>query len=335
MNDETLDGYLDLLAAGERSGAVELATSLVRQGTDVDDVVAGLVCAAQVEVGRRWERNEWSVAQEHAATSVSEAVLSALTAEVETGDDDRSGGGRLVAVCVEGEWHTLALHVITGLVRRSGWDVTFLGPSVPAAQLARYLHDVGPDGLLVSCSISLNLPGARRVIEASRATGTPVLAGGRGFGADERRARFLGANAWAADGSAAVDALRDWKRFTTPAPPLTHRGYAEHQAIERRTDDLVHAAFEALAGAFPPVGQYSGEQLDRTLEDLRFLLGFLSAALLVDEPGVLDEYVAWLAVVLGSRDLPESVVPVTLEAVATATGESLPIATGMLRSCAG
>lgn len=129
--------------------------------------------------------------------------------------------------------------------------------------------------------------------------------------------------------------MERWQRFTTPAPPLTHRGDAEHLAIERRTDELVSAAFDALAGSYPPAGDHGGERFDRAVEDLRFLLGFLSAALLVDEPGVLDEYVAWLGVVLGSRGLPESVGPVTLDAAATATGESLPIATTMLRSAGG
>ena len=33
----------------------------------VQDLVQGLLAPAQAEVGRRWEANQWSVADEHAA----------------------------------------------------------------------------------------------------------------------------------------------------------------------------------------------------------------------------------------------------------------------------
>lgn len=330
MNAQVLEEYLGHVAAGDRKRALDLVMSLVRSGTSLEAVVEDVVRAGQVEVGRRWETNEWSVAQEHAATAVAESVFTALVDRHDPGD----GGprGRLVAVCAEGEWHTLALRVLADHLRRVGWGVTFLGPSVPAAQMARYLHDVGPDGLLVSCSVPLNLGGARRLIEASRATGTPVLAGGRGFGDDSRRADILGADAWAPDPAAAAERLDSWTSFTTPAPPLTHPGAAEHARLERDAAVVLDRAMAELAEAYPPVKEYTGDRLARTEEDLHFLLRFLSAALLVDEPRLLADYLAWLGVVLGARGLPPSVVGVTVDAVARATGADLPLATALLRS---
>ncbi|QGG94272.1 cobalamin B12-binding domain-containing protein [Actinomarinicola tropica] len=332
MTDVVMERYLARLVAGDPHGAVGVASELIAAGRSLDQVVEELVCRAQVEVGRRWERNEWSVAQEHAATGASEAVLAALGALA--GPERPTSQGSLVAVCVEGEWHTLALRVIAEIVGRSGWDVTFLGPSVPAAQLARYLHDLGPDGLLLSCSVALNLGGARRVIEATRETGTPVLAGGRGFGTDDRRALLLGANAWAGSAVGAVEVLGTWSRFTDPAPPLTHAGYGEHRTIERTSADLVDASMAALVAAFPAVASYDEEQVHRTREDLGYLLGFTSAALLVDDVDLLHEYVTWLDAVLSARGLPEQVVPVTLGAVATALDGSLPLAAAMVRDAA-
>jgi methanogenic corrinoid protein MtbC1 len=330
VSDAVLEDYLGHLAAGDHRRALDLVVSLVRSGTPLDTVVEDVVRAAQVEVGRRWERNEWTVAQEHVATAVSESVLAAL------GDTDEpsAGGsrGRLVAVCAEGEWHTLALRVLTDHIRRAGWGVVYLGPSVPASQLGRYLYDVGPDGLLVSCSVPFNLGGARRLIEAARATGTPVLAGGRGFGADGRRARILGADAWAPSPAAAVERLESWTSFTTPAAPLTHPGFVEHVRLEQETDDVLRRALAALADAYPPVKGYTGDRLDRTVEDLHFLLRFVSAALLVDEPALLAEYLAWLEVVLGTRGLPPSVVGTTVDAVARAIDGELPRATDLLRA---
>jgi methanogenic corrinoid protein MtbC1 len=324
---EVLDRYLDHLSSGDADGAIAVAAAALEAGTPVEVVVEDLICAAQAEVGRRWERNEWSVAQEHAATAISETVMDRVIAP--SPEAQPSSSGRLVAVCVEGEWHTLALKAISAIVRRAQWEVTFLGPSVPVGQLGRYLHDVGPDGLLVSCSVSLHLPGARRVIAATRNSGTPVLAGGRGFGPDGRWAIAVGADRWAADGAAAVEQLAAWTRFTTPAPPLTHRSHAEHLEVERRIDELTDRAFDALAQSFPPVRDYDDERVERTREDLNFLLRFLSAALLVDDADVLSSYITWLHTVLTSRGLPPAVVPVTLDSAISAV-DGLPRAVGML-----
>ena len=67
-----------------------------------------------------------------------------------------------------------------------GWDVTFLGPSVPADDLAAHLRQLLPDAAGLSCSVPLFLKGALRSIDACRAAGVPVIAGGAGFGAGGR-----------------------------------------------------------------------------------------------------------------------------------------------------
>ena len=53
-------------------GEGEWSSSDVRA---VVDVVQGLLGSAQAEVGRRWEANQWSVADEHAATAISEIFM--------------------------------------------------------------------------------------------------------------------------------------------------------------------------------------------------------------------------------------------------------------------
>jgi hypothetical protein len=67
---------------------------------------------------------------------------------------------------------------------------------------------------------------------------------------------------------------------------------------------------------FPPLAGYSQTQLARTREDLGYILQFLEAALLTDDPRLfLDEFLPWLTGVLTSRGLPAGVVTVGLEAL--------------------
>ncbi len=317
-----LDRYVELLASENLEGAIAVARGLLDAGRSLDEVVVELVCAAQVEIGRRWERNEWTISQEHTATGVSEAVLDALLADGPgTATVTR---GRLVAVCAEGEWHTMALRAVGEVVRRAGWQLSMLGPSVDAPQIGRLLHDVGPNGLLVSCSISMNLGGARRLIEASRATGTPVLAGGRGFGATGARATILGANAWASGPAAAIEALQRWEPYTASAPPLTHPGFADHLRLEAAGEVIADDVMASIAR--PPA------DVD-VREIVAQLIRCTSAAALVDDAEVVGEFTTWLDQTVGGRALGSTTVDDALAALADATDRHrLPVATVYVRA---
>ncbi|MFG3697137.1 B12-binding domain-containing protein [Micromonospora sp. NPDC047620] len=71
-------GYLHCLEEADEYAAIEVATGLLEAGVPAERVLLDLIAPAQAEVGERWVRNEWSVAQEHAATHVSERVVAAV-----------------------------------------------------------------------------------------------------------------------------------------------------------------------------------------------------------------------------------------------------------------
>ena len=62
----------------DRSAAVDVVTRVVAGRTAVADVIEQMLAPAQVEVGIRAQRDHWSVADEHAATAITEVVLGVL-----------------------------------------------------------------------------------------------------------------------------------------------------------------------------------------------------------------------------------------------------------------
>ncbi|MGK5740813.1 B12-binding domain-containing protein [Micromonospora sp. URMC 103] len=54
-------GYLDSLTEADEYAAIDIALDLVDRGVPAERVLLDLVAPAQVEVGERWARNEWSV----------------------------------------------------------------------------------------------------------------------------------------------------------------------------------------------------------------------------------------------------------------------------------
>jgi hypothetical protein len=212
--------------------------------------------------------------------------------------------------CAEGEWHLLAARVVAETLRNDRYDVTFLGPSMPAAHLGRFLEATTPDVLAVSCSTALALEGLASYVNVAHGLGVPVLAGGRALGADDHRASLLGADWWAPDALAAVDVLRRPPRRRLPEPTADAGGAME---LALRIPALVEAAMDELGRRFPPLAAYTREQLDRTREDLGYLLEFAQAAILMREDDLFGEFLTWLTTLLGPRGVPVEAVRIAIE----------------------
>ncbi|MET7707516.1 cobalamin-dependent protein [Micromonospora sp. NPDC005413] len=307
-------GYLDCLADADEYAAIDMAIGLLDAGVPAERVLLDLVAPAQIEVGERWARNEWSVAQEHAATHISEQVVAAVA----THANPRPTGGRVVVACMDGEWHALPPRLVAEVLRLRGWQVTFLGASVPAAHLVSYLHRYDAHAVALACALPMRLPYAHRMIEACRRSDVPVVVGGRGFGVDGRWARRLGV-AWAPDAPAAAELISDERALLgVPPAPLAHLADDEYASLVRRRGELVDSALADLRERTPAARAYTAAQLDSTVSDLGHIVDFLAAAVYVDDASLFTEFVEWLSGILLSRGVPAAAIARPFEHYAVA-----------------
>lgn len=309
---EAYDRYLACLDAADEVAAVDVALGLLEAGVPAQDVLLGLVAPAQAQVGTWWQRNEWSVAQEHAATHVSDRVVAAVGAVSRV----TPARGKVVVACMDGEWHALPPRLVAEVLRLDGWDVTFLGASVPAAHLVSYLHRHDPRAVALACALPMRLPHAARMIDACRRTDVPILVGGRGFGPDGRWAAKLGVP-WAADALAAAALLADRRALDAlladrPTTPVDD----EYTALAAARGELIARCDAHLEAVMPEMARYSRAQRDATLTDLGHIVDTLAAAVFVDDHRLFGEFVEWLGEVLTSRGVPLSSVEQTLDALA-------------------
>jgi diguanylate cyclase (GGDEF)-like protein len=297
-----VQSYLDDAVLGKRRPAVRIALDLLDNRVTREQIVVDLLAVAQREVGERWYRNELTAADEHLATGVAAAALDALASE--TGPLARDG--LTVITCAEGDWHSLAAQMIGESLREHGIGVAVLGASTPADVVAEFLARSGGDSLAISCSLPTFFSGAVRLIDAAHRQGVPVIVGGRAFGADERRATRLGADAWARRADDAAVILTRWR---LEPPPIAKEPVSLDPAgllLAAQADAVGGAAFDSLAGRFPPTS---------TREDLVFIVEFLAAAMLVGDPAVFAEFLSWLKELLDHRDAPPQMLITGLEAL--------------------
>ena len=316
--------YLDRLEASDEDGAVRVALAALDAGHDVEAVLLDVVAGAQREVGERWAAGTWSVLQEHVATHISERVVAAASRHRPA--PAPTGIGRIAVACLDGEWHGLPARLLAEVLSRHGWDVTFLGTSVPATQVASHLNAAGPDVVAVSSSLPSRLPAARRMVEACHATGTPILAGGPAFGTDGRWARAVGADGWAPDAHAAAALLAG------PFPGVDDAATTVDD-VSREEQALLHARRgELVAGVATRLR--SGTTEDELADDLGHLVDFLAAAVYVDDASLLARFVRWIGSVTVPHGLGGTEVGLAVDELAARLADS-PRTVALLRSDAG
>jgi len=300
--------FLDLAATGRPRPAIDFALDLRAGGLSLDRLILDVLAPTQEEVGRLWQSNQWSTAQEHASTAVVDGVLGAAALQTPPALPAR---GTVLVACVEQEYHTVPARMGVERLREDGWEVVFLGASLPAQDLQGFAARTEPDVVVLSCTVPLFLPGAARGIAAVADLGLPVVAAGAGFGETSARADRLGSSGWIGPDSNPTDVLRGSGR---PAGP-PHQTHVDAVQLELGADDLISGCMAEMFVRMPEMSAYSERQLASTMSDLGNILCYLGLAIDLDEAAVFDRFVSWLAEVLATRRVPPSVFKSSLEIV--------------------
>lgn len=183
--------YLAAQLAGDRRGALAVVIDRgLRGGHGVGELQAGVVQAAQREIGRLWQQNRISIAQEHMATAISHVVMARLFEEASPAP---RVGRKVVVACVQGELHEFPARLVADFLELGGFEVRYLGADVPTDDLLRLVRAERPDLLALSVTMSFNAPGVRLAVERIRAEHPrlPILMGGHALAWEpELAARF-------------------------------------------------------------------------------------------------------------------------------------------------
>lgn len=137
---------LQLGALGPRTFVRELALPLLRA------------------LGERWQRGEVCVAAEHAASAALRSLLGAALRHRREAE-----GPRIVFATPPGERHELGLLGAALCAQERGARVTYLGPDLPAAELARAAREQRADAAVLALACSDGKAARRQVQEARRA----------------------------------------------------------------------------------------------------------------------------------------------------------------------
>jgi MerR family transcriptional regulator, light-induced transcriptional regulator len=201
--------YLDLLLRGERQAASGLVLDAVEAGFGVKDVYLRVFQPTMEEIGRLWQLNRVSVAQEHYCTAVTQMIMSQLTPRLfSTPRIGRSA----VAACVGSELHEIGIRMVADLLESDGWDTCYLGANTPTRSVVRTVVERKPDLLAISATISYHVSGVTELVRAVRSeaavAGVKILVGGYPFNVARDLWRQTGADGFARNAEDSIEVAR-------------------------------------------------------------------------------------------------------------------------------
>ncbi len=157
--------YLQEILAGKRKHALELIMDAYRSGYPIPGIYMDVFQEALYEIGRLWETNQITVADEHMGTAITQYVMSNLYQHLEASDEQR---GKLVMTGVQGELHQVGANMVADILEADGWDVLFLGTNVPPEGVVQSIRQHGADLFGISSTMLFNLPRVIQLVDVVR-----------------------------------------------------------------------------------------------------------------------------------------------------------------------
>lgn len=136
-------------------------------------VIAPLACT----LGTGWKAGEITAAQEHCATAVIRGFLSQTRPHSVTGNSPR-----LIVATPSGQLHEIGALLAAAAAGNVGWQVTYLGAALPAAEIAGAAIQTGARAVALSVVYPEDdpqLPGELLRLRKLLPVGLPLLLGGR------------------------------------------------------------------------------------------------------------------------------------------------------------
>lgn len=197
--------YLNALLRGERYVASRLILDAVDQGVSIKDIYLYVFQPSQHEIGRLWQMNQVSVAQEHYCTAATQLIMSQLYPHIFSTERI---GRRLVATCVGDELHEIGIRMVADFFEMEGWDTYYLGANTPMESIVRTVVEHDVDILGVSATMTFHVSAVADLIanvrtsEASK--DVKILVGGYPFNVTPNLWQLVGADGHARDAQQAV-----------------------------------------------------------------------------------------------------------------------------------
>ncbi len=155
--------YFDCVLAGQEARAAALVNAMLARRVEMGTIYTEVFQKSLNQVGDLFLRGETDEAHEHLASAITEQMMTRVAhfyAPV------ARSTYRALLGCVQGNWHTLGLRMLSDGLKGLGWETLFLGANVPTASFVTMAASMSPDLVIISCAMADQWPDARTLLES-------------------------------------------------------------------------------------------------------------------------------------------------------------------------
>lgn len=203
------DHLFHQLLTGDHRECVNSIQTFLASGVTLVELYDQIMRPIMYRVGRLWQENRISVADEHLYSAIMNRAISVVMPEFAGKTFTR---GRAIVTSSANEYHDLGPMMIADLIEELGWSVRFLGANTPEWDLYEMIRSFRPNAVAVSVTMPYNLKRVGEMIEYIRSVADwkiHLIVGGQAFNADPELWKNMGADYWAPDGESAVRIFRE------------------------------------------------------------------------------------------------------------------------------
>ena len=197
--------YLDALLRADRQAASNMIMKAVESGTPLKDIYMHVFQKSQYEIGRLWQMNEASVAQEHYCTAATQLIMSQLYPYLFS---TPKNGRQLVATSVGGELHEIGMRMVADFFEIEGWDTYYVGANTPNESIIQTLEERDAHLLAISATLTPHIRSVENLITEVRSTESgkkvKILVGGYPFNIASNLWEEVGADGYGKDANEAI-----------------------------------------------------------------------------------------------------------------------------------
>jgi methanogenic corrinoid protein MtbC1 len=199
--------YMRHLLQGEKDRAAQAVADALERGHGIKEIYIEVFQNTQLEIGRLWQMNRITVAQEHYCTCATQMIMAKFYPKIFSG---RKNGLKMMGGSVGGELHEMGIRMVSDFFEMEGWDTFYVGANTPADSLLKTIDSLCPNILCLSTTMCFNLPALTELIERVRsheqAKDIKILVGGYPFNVSPKLWLKTGADGYARDAEQAVSA---------------------------------------------------------------------------------------------------------------------------------
>jgi methanogenic corrinoid protein MtbC1 len=281
--------YLKASISGSGRRADEVLTRAFDQHLTVNEIYLEIFQVTGYTIGKLWQTNQISVAQEHLVTAIIERQMGELhplfkakTVKPQT----------LVIGSVDKENHRVGARMVADFFEQDGWTVHYLGAAVPTNTFLAMAREMQADLVGLSSEMIFHLPAVTdfvRQADSFGLSGIPIMVGGMPFVQQPELYTILGVHFSGIDARAAVD-KENTSMVAIPTPNVS----GPAQAAFKKNHDKIIAGTVARLLAEPGQFDHLGEQAESTLRSgFEFTTSSLEACMLINDASLLIDQLRW------------------------------------------